>query len=249
MTQKDLKYYSSLLKKKYRESEKKFLVEGSKSVEEGINSNFHCEKIFATLEYLNNLKSKKRFKNNDLEILNKTELLKLADTVSPQGILGVFKIPYPKKIENIKTNIIVFIENISDPGNLGTIIRVCDWFGLDTILLSSNTVDVYNPKVIRSTMGSIFHIDVYEDINPDVLDQLKSIGYKIVCADVEGESIYQFKIPDKFVIAFSNETAGPSEKLLHKSEFKVTIPRKGKAESLNVAAAASIILSELSKLN
>jgi len=247
MTQDEIKYFSSLLRKKYRTIEKKYLVEGKKIVEEGINSKYFCEKIFVSQKFYANSRSKKLFKNKDFEVINRSELLRLTDTVNPQGIIGVFRIHEIKKIEHIKSNIIVFLENISDPGNLGTIIRICDWFGIDTILSSDNTVDAYNPKVIRSSMGSIFHLDIIDDFKVDSLDILKNKGYKLVCSDLRGDNLYDFKIQDKIIVAFSNEATGPSEELLNKSDYKVTIPKIGKAESLNVAAASAVILAELTK--
>lgn len=247
MTQDEIKYYSSLLKKKYRTAEKKFLAEGKKIVEEGMNSKYFCEKIFLSQKFYINTRSKKLFRDKDFEVINRSELSRLTDTVNPQGIIGLFRIHEIKKIEHIKSNIVVFLENISDPGNLGTIIRICDWFGIDTILSSDNTVDAYNPKVIRSSMGSIFHLDIIDDFKVDSLDIFKNKGYKLVCSDLSGDSLYNFKIQDKIIIAFSNETTGPSEELLSKSDFKVTIPKIGKAESLNVGAASAVILSELTK--
>jgi len=247
MTQDEIKYFSSLLRKKYRTIEKKYLVEGKKIVEEGINSKYFCEKIFVSQKFYANSRSKKLFKNKDFEVINRSELLRLTDTVNPQGIIGVFRIHEIKKIEYIKSNIIVFLENISDPGNLGTIIRICDWFGIDTILSSDNTVDAYNPKVIRSSMGSIFHLDIIDDFKVDSLDILKNKGYKLVCSDLRGDNLYDFKIQDKIIVAFSNEATGPSEELLNKSDYKVTIPKIGKAESLNVASASAVILAELTK--
>ncbi len=247
MTQNEIKYYSNLLKKKFRISEKKFLAEGRKIFEEGINSKYFCEKVFVSQKFYTNTRSKNLLKNKDVEVINKSELLRLTDTVNPQGIIGVFRIHEIKKIDHVKSNIIVFLENISDPGNLGTIIRICDWFGIDTILSSDNTVDVYNPKVIRSSMGSIFHIDIIDDFKVASLDNLKNKGYKLVCSDLKGSNLYDFKIADKIIIAFANEAMGPSEELLTKSDFKVTIPKIGKAESLNVASASAVILSELTK--
>jgi TrmH family RNA methyltransferase len=249
MTHEELKYYSSLLRKKYRATEKKFLAEGKKTVEEGIESNFFCEKIFVSQKFFDNTRSRKLFRRTDVEVLKKSELLRLTDTMTPQGITAVFRIPENKKIEEIKSNTIVYAENIADPGNLGTIIRICDWFGIETLLISDNTVDVYNSKVIRSSMGSIFHIDIIEDIDSNTLELLKENGYKLLCADLQGESLYNFDIPHKKIIAFSNEAAGPSEELLKRSDYKITVPKFGKAESLNVASASAIILSEIAKKN
>ena len=247
MTHEELKYYSSLLRKKYRASEKKFLAEGKRTVEEGIESNYFCEKIFVSQKFFDNTRSRKLFKRADVEILKKSELLRLTDTMTPQGISAVFRIPGNKKIEEIKSKTIVYAENIADPGNLGAIIRICDWFGIETLLVSDNTVDVYNSKVIRSSMGSIFHINIIEDIESKPLEILKKKGYKLLCSDLQGENLYDFDIPDKIIIAFSNEAVGPSEELLKKSDYKITIPKFGKAESLNVASASAIILSEIAK--
>jgi RNA methyltransferase, TrmH family len=249
MTHEELKYYSSLLRKKYRTTEKKFLAEGKKTVEEGIDGNFFCEKIFVSQKFFENTRSRKLFKRVEVEVLKKSELLRLTDTMTPQGITAVFRIPANKKIEEIKSNTIVYAENIADPGNLGTIIRICDWFGIETLLVSDNTVDVYNSKVIRSSMGSIFHINIIEDVEKNTLETLKKKGYKLLCADLQGENLYEFNVPAKKIIAFSNESAGPSEELLKKSDYKITIPKFGKAESLNVASASAIILSEMAKKN
>ena len=249
MTQDELKYYSSLLRKKYRTTEKKFLAEGKKTVEEGLGSNFFCEKIFVSQKFFENTRSRKLFKNVDVEVLKKSELLRLTDTMTPQGITAVFRISANKKLEDVKSETIVYLENIADPGNLGTIIRICDWFGIETLLVSDNTVDVYNPKVIRSSMGSVFHINIIEEVENNSLDLLKKKGYKLVCADLNGESLYEFSAPSKKIIAFGNEAAGLSEELLKKSDHKITIPKVGKAESLNVATASAIILSEIVKRN
>lgn len=248
ITKNELRYYSSLLKKKYRLKEKKFLVEGIKIVEEGLNSNYSCERIFIINEFF---ESKKQFLNSGLkkdipvEILKRSELQRLTETVTPQGVVAVFKIPGPKAFDEIKSNLIVYLESISDPGNLGTIIRTCDWFGVETILLSENSADVYNSKVVRASMGSIFHLDIINEININSLKLLKEKDYKVVCSDIYGDDIYNFKLPVKTIVSFCSEATGPSELLLQTSDFRVTIPKKGNAESLNVAAATAVILSEL----
>lgn len=247
MTQNELKYYSSLLRKKYRTAEKKFLVEGKRTIDEGLGSNFVCERIFVSQKFFENTRSRKLFKNINYEVLKKSELQRLTDTITPQGIIGIFRIPEKKKPETIKSKTIVYLENISDPGNLGTMIRICDWFGIETVLVSDNAVDIYNSKVIRSSMGSLFHIDVFEDVEIKTLETLKSRGYKIICSDLKGENIYDFSKPEKSVIAFCNEATGPTEGLLKMCDINLTIPKYGKAESLNVAIASGIILAELSK--
>lgn len=247
----ELKYYSSLLIKKFRTEEKKFLVEGTKIVEEGLNSNYECEAVFATASFIDsypeieNLIKKKTHKFYQLK---SQEFQRISDTKSPQGIAAVFIKPEKKKdINQIKDKKIVFLDNISDPGNLGTILRTSDWFGFNNVLISSQSVEYLNPKVIRASMGSIFHLDIFDEITESDLVKLKMLGYQLICSDLEGENVFDFKANKKFIITFSNESSGPSKELKNISDVFITIPKMGKAESLNVSSAAAIILSNLAK--
>lgn len=242
-----LKYFSSLLKKKYRDKENKFIIEGRKIFEEAVKSNFMPEIIFVTNnfyekeeEFLSQL-IKRRFK---VKKLKKNEFSKLTDTVNSQGIAAVFeKISKTKK--HFNSTQIIYLENISDPGNVGTILRNCDWFGRKEIILSKKCADIYNPKTIRASMGSIFHLNIFEGKDLSFLNELKSKNYKILSADLEGENLYKFKFPEKYILVFSSEAAGPSKELLKITDQKITIPKFGNAESLNVASASAVILSEI----
>jgi len=254
LTQKELKYYASLLQKKYRQEYHKFLVEGITLIQEAINSNYKCEIIISSYLYAqknNDVLNQLRNQNLRTEIINQTLFEKLCDTKTPQGITGVFLFPEINlnQRENIlKEKLIVALENISDPGNLGTILRNCDWFGFNNILLSPDCAEVFNPKVIRASAGSLFHVNFYEAANfYDRLINLKKSGYKIYCTDLDGKNIYEFKLSEKSIVVFSSEAHGPSDKLLEVSDLKITIPRFGNAESLNVASASAVVLSELSK--
>lgn len=247
----ELKYYSSLLKKKFRESRTKFIVEGKKSVYEGIESDFNCEIVFVTnkfaseeIQFVKNLESR----NFKVAVLKSANFKKVSDTKTPQGIAAVFEI---KKNEldllSFDDPLLVYLENISDPGNLGTIIRTCDWFGIQNIFLSKESSEIFNSKVIRASMGSVFHVNIFEDVALDKIAVLKKSGYEFLCSDLDGENIYDFKKGKHTLLFLANESRGPSEKLLTIIEKKVTIPGKGKAESLNVALASAIILAELAK--
>ena len=249
ISSRELKYYSSLLIKKYRVEENKFLVEGKKIVEDGLASNFNCEAIFATQAFIDSepeIINTAQRKSSKFYQIKSAEFQRLSDTRSPQGIAAVFS---PRKasknISDLKENMLILIDNISDPGNLGTILRTCDWFGFNFVLISKYSVEYLNPKVIRSSMGSIFHLNIFQDVNENDLSVLKENGYKFITTDLDGESIYKFKLPDKSIISFSNESSGPGEMLQKYSAHKITIPKIGKAESLNVASAAAIILSKL----
>jgi TrmH family RNA methyltransferase len=247
-----LRHFSSLLTKKFRLKENKFIVEGERSVIEGLNGNLNCEAVLFSREYFDQNKEKiELIKNKNLTtfILDSNEFKKISDTKSPQGIAGVF-IKKNIKITDLlpaTDNLIVLIDNISDPGNLGTIIRNCDWFGIKTIILSKNTVEYTNPKVLRSTMGSIFHIDIIEITDFFEVEKLKASGYDILCADTKGDIIFNYENKKKKIIVFSNEAHGPSEEILKYINNKITIPKIGNAESLNVASASAVILAELTK--
>ena len=247
----ELKYYSSLLKKKFRESEKKFIVEGKKSVYEEIESKFNCEIVFVTNkfsseedQFIKNLESR----NFKVAILKSVDFNKISDTKTPQGIAAVFEIKKNKlNLLSLDDQLLVYLENISDPGNLGTIIRTCDWFGIQNIFLSKDTSEIFNPKVIRSSMGSCFHVNIFEDVTLDEIAVLKKSGYEFLCGDIDGKNIYDLNRGKHTLLFLANESNGPSEKLLSIIDKKITIPGKGKAESLNVASALAIILAELTK--
>jgi len=247
----ELKYYSSLLKKKFRESEKKFIVEGKKSVYEGIESDYNCEIVFVTnkfatedVQFVKNLESR----NFKVAVLKSTDFNKISDTKTPQGIAAVFEIKKTKlNLISLDDPLLVYLENISDPGNLGTIIRTCDWFGIQNIFLSKESSEIFNPKIIRSSMGSVFHINIFEDVTLDEILVLKKSGYEFLCGDMDGENVYDITKGKQTLLFLANESRGPSEKLLTITDKKITIPGKGKAESLNVAAASAIILAELIK--
>ncbi len=242
----ELKYYSSLLKKKFRNQENKFIVEGIKTVNEGLISDYFCEAAFVTNQFIEkNIEVYETISDlgTKIFVLNNLEFGKISETVNPQGIAAVFN---KKKNNNnlaFDDNIIV-LENISDPGNVGTILRNCDWFGISDVVLSKNCADVYNPKTIRSTMGSLFHLNIYDEFELiPFLANLKNQNYKILCADLSGENIFEYHFPKKTVIVLANEAHGPSSELLSIVDKLITIPKFGKAESLNVASASAIILS------
>jgi len=253
ITRNELKYYSSLSQKKFRESELKFIVEGLKNVEEGLDSHYDCEIVLTTFEFAElhkNFLSDVKRKKIRIEILRSQDFIRISETKSPQGIAAVFRYAklkfYPDKTES---NVLVYLDNISDPGNLGTIIRTCDWFGINEILISKFSVDYLNPKAIRASMGSIFHLYIFEEVEPALLDDLKLNNYRIICSDLDGKNIYDYKFPDKIVLVFSNEATGPSEVVKTIADDVITIPKYGNAESLNVAIASAIILSKCVEKN
>ena len=250
LTKRELKYYSSLNKVKYRKIEQKFIVEGIKLVDEAINSIFDCEVIIATNSFAESHPDKlNKYKHTTIvQTISDYDFAIIADTQTPQGILAIMEIPLQRYIDETKDSTVVALENISDPGNVGTIIRTCDWFGIKDIIISSNSVDIYNPKVIRSTMGSLFHISIHISENIyGTLKALKQNGKSILCTNMNGENIYTAAKNKSSVLVFSNEAKGPTERLLEIADSTITIPKFGDAESLNVATAAAVIISEFVK--
>lgn len=251
LSKNQIKYYSSLLNKKQRHQEKKFIVEGLKLITDAIDSGFRCEIVISQKDFLDeNIGFVKFIEKNKINFdsAKAQDFEKLCDTKNPQGIVGVFNFKELTKTDFANEKLIVALENISDPGNLGTIIRNCDWFGVKNVVLSSDCAEIYNPKVVRSSAGSIFHLNLfYEDNFYGVLEEQKKTGYKILCADLNGENLYSFAQNEKMILALANEANGPTEKLLQICDLKITIPKKGNAESLNVASASAVLISQLTK--
>lgn len=244
-----LKYYANLNQKKYRLLEQKFLVEGHKLIIEALRAKLSCEAILTTVSFRDTNPSffkNQLLKDLTIELISHNELERISDTQTPQGIIGVFGVPKPKPVNLNKEKIIVALESISDPGNMGTIIRTSDWFGISSIIASNDSAETFNPKVIRSSAGSAFHLSVIEVENfYGELEHLKQNNFKILVTDLRGEDLYGFSKPEKSVIVFSSEAHGPSQELINLADHVLTIPKKGKAESLNVASSAAVFLSEL----
>jgi len=234
----------SLQHKKFRIEHGFFLVEGIKSVKEFIDSAYQIEAIYHTYTFDPNLLKLSRKINFQGISLN--DLEKISTLKTPQDIVALVKIPeWPVLTQAIlKQKFSIVLDGIQDPGNMGTIIRTADWFGIKHIICSEDTVDVYNPKVIQATMGSLSRINVYYiDLQPF----LSKINMPAFGALLDGTNIYQTNFGDEGLIVMGNEGNGLRPeivKLVHKA---ITIPRIGKAESLNVGIATAIFCSEINR--
>ncbi len=249
LSKNQINYITSLSRKKVREEEQKFVLEGWHALEEALKSNFTIELIAATMEsaskHKDMLASAREQAIRVFEI-TETQLAKISETVNSQGVIAVVHQRH-WSIDEIpldKGKMVVACERINDPGNLGTIIRTCDWFGTDAILLSDGSVSLYNEKVVRSTAGSIFHIPIIENVHlENSLPQLQQFGWKLCITVLDGDSsIITFHYPDKTILVFGSEAHGISKPLVEIADFRITIPAYGKAESLNVSAACSAAL-------
>lgn len=235
LTNNDTKLINSLVKKKFRQKYNKFVVEGVKNIKEVLNSSIYVEKIYSIDDTFNDFPSKNI-------LITERELKKISQLVTPNTALAVCEIPQEKNIQ--KNGFIIALYDIRDPGNLGTIIRMADWFGIQQIVCSKETVDLYNPKVIQSTMGSFIRVQInYTDLE----EFFETYSHPILGTFMDGENLYKTKLPEKAVLLMGNEANGISEKLESFVTQRLSIPRMGKlqqTESLNVAMATSIILGE-----
>ena len=235
LTKNDIKLIKNLRTKKHRILNGMFIVEGRKSIIDFIDSGFSLVKLFSVNEHFNNLNSLK---------LSYFDLKKISHLKNPDDHLAIFKIPNSKKINEKK--LIIGLEKINDPGNLGTIIRTCDWFGIKDIICSKNSVDCYNSKVVQASMGSLSRVNVtYLDLK----EYLKSKSFTKSATFLDGKSIYESAISlSSGIILFGNEANGISSEIEKIIDKKITIPRFNNSkypESLNLASSVSIILSEI----
>lgn len=231
-----IKLITSLQHKKYRSSNKLFFVEGVKAISELLDSNYKLEHLYTTQNDFDDVP-------NDIKtVITANELKKITALATPNSCLAVFKIPIEKPL--METGLIVMLDAIRDPGNLGTILRLCDWYGVQQVICSIETVDIYNPKVVQATMGSLTRINInYLDLNK-FLQQTK---LPIFGTFMDGQNIYQIGLPQHGIIVMGNEANGISSELEKLIQNRISIPRFGKlqkTESLNVATATAIILSE-----
>jgi len=234
-----IKLITSLQQKKYRKQEQLFFVEGVKGVQELLDSNFELVNLYTTkLDFTDVDKSK-------VHTITEAELKKISALASPNTCLAVFKIPKP--FNNELNGLIVALDDVRDPGNLGTIIRLCDWFGVKTLFCSEESVDVYNPKVVQATMGSISRVNViYGNLEQFILkSKLPIFG-----TFMDGSTIYKEKLPREGIIVMGNEANGISKNIENLIAKRLSIPKFGDVqatESLNVATATAIVLSEFKR--
>ena len=237
------KTVKKLNSKSQREKNKMYILEGARLVHDAISNGAKIEYVIISSDY----------KGETPEGVNVYEFDKklfddIKDTQNSQGIIAVAKIEsndfLPEKLNDKK--LIVYLDGISDPGNMGTIIRTCDGAGVDMIVLSDNCTDIYSPKTIRSTMSSIYNIPVCFDKNQkETINILKENGFNIICTDLKATKYhYELDLTQKCVIVIGNEANGINDDLLNSSDINTKIPIIGKCESLNAAVACSIMVYE-----
>ena len=231
-----IKLITSLAQKKYRQQHGLFVVEGLKGIEEFLDSSASLHSLYALPGYFETEKS--RFEVSDRE-LKKISFLK-----TPQKALAVFHIP--EAGEELNQGLTLVLDEVRDPGNLGTIIRYCDWYGIQNVVCSKQTVDCYNPKVVQATMGSLTRVTIhYKDLE----NYLKSAKRPVYGAFMEGAPVYGQPLPEDAILVLGNEANGISKEVEALVQHKIAIPRFGthETESLNVAVAGAILVSEFKR--
>ncbi|MEP7142831.1 MAG: RNA methyltransferase [Ferruginibacter sp.] len=238
------KYIQSLHHKKFRDMQDAFIAEGSKVVMDLLNSpKIVCERVLGNEAWLKeNEPDIKKYFRGPLEAIEDYELQKISALTTPSRVLAVFKKPQQGLID-VKGKITLVLDTIQDPGNLGTIIRIADWFGVQAIICSENCADPYNPKVVQSTMGSIGRVDMMYTELIEWLKKNKSVT--IYAAALDGKNMSGLKGLKEGIIVIGNESRGISGDIMQMANEKITIPKIGYAESLNAAVAAGIILSHV----
>ncbi len=239
LSKNQIKLINSLFQKKFRNKYNLFVAEGEKSINEIIKSNVKIKNIYGLKTF------KDKYPELKIEEISQSELKKISFLKSPNQVLGLFEIP---EMDNLKNKgLTLVLDEINDPGNLGTIIRLCDWFGVSQLVCSTNTVDYLNPKVVQSTMGSLSRVSiVYTDIEAFLINEKRPV----YGAFLEGENIYKNKISTNAVLVMGNEANGISSSIEKIISNKITIPQFGdnqNTESLNVAMATAILLSEFKR--
>lgn len=254
----ELKYLRSLSQKKIRQQEKRFLLEGWRALREALNAGVRIHLVAVLPRFLDDPDYAKiieeiRERNIELKELSEAELKSVSETVHAQGVIAIVDIVATGLTERTlrRASLIVAADAITDPGNLGSIVRTCDWFGVDILLLGKGSVELHNEKVVRSTVGSLFNLTVVENVDlSQTLPDLKRVGFSVIAVSGDGDVSYdKVEFEAKGVFLFGSEAHGVSQAVRSLSDTVIKIPKRGRAESLNVGVACGIILAHIRSRN
>ena len=239
LSKNELKYIQSLCQKKQRQAEGLFIAEGTKLVDELLHSHYRLQKLYALEEWAQQYKG-----HAPLTIISDIELGKISSLQTPNQVLAIVEQKPPAGEPQLNHQLTLVLDGIQDPGNLGTIIRIADWFGIKQVVASGDTVELYNPKVIQSTMGSFIRVNLWYRSLPEFL---ATASIPVYGALLNGKNMHNEPPVTEGLLVIGNESKGISKELLPYISHPITIPRLGGAESLNAAVAAGIIVSHLTK--
>lgn len=237
LSKSDISNIKSLHHKKIRKEKLEFVVEGEKCVNELLKSDYPIIQLYHTRDWKNTSATK-------ATLIKPNELQRISTLSTPNKVLAVVKQKdtHFKNYEAEKINI--YLHDIKDPGNLGTIIRIADWFGIKNIYLSHNSVEIYNPKCVQATMGSLFRVNCVYGQTEKILTAAKKSHAKIIAADVKGKNLYAYTKTQHTLLVMGSESHGLPMDVITLCDENISIPAYGNAESLNVAVAAGIICAE-----
>ena len=247
LTNNDIKYIRSLSQKKYRQKYNNFVIEGEKMILETIFfAPDRLVKLYCLPEFKNKYNKDLSLFDEKIEVISLRELKKISNLKTPNQGLALIEIE-KENIEDIrKFNFVLYLDDIRDPGNMGTIIRTADWFNVDCIIVSKDSVDIYNPKVLQSSMGSIFRISVFKCDFERLKELFGDKTMKSYGMLMNGESIYEAEYDFPLVVVIGNESRGISDEIISKLDKKITIPRFNQhTESLNASIATAVVVSEV----
>ena len=234
-----IKFVKSLQQKKQRILNKSFVVESTKNVLEILDSSYEVSHIFATSRWIDSNKISSRTEINEV---TKIDLKKISGLKTPSEVIAIVKIPELQNNFDF-SGVNIALDNIKDPGNFGTIIRTCDWYGIKNIYCSENSVDLYNPKLVQSTMGSISRVNVFYTNLNQMISNLEDCVV-VYSTAINGTDIRECKVSENSLIVFGNESHGISQEIINLTKEKITITKKGQAESLNVSVSVGVILNK-----
>jgi len=250
-TKAEISFVKSLHLKKFRDEHLKFVVEGPKLVQEAVNSIFSVDCIYTIdIALLSDFKLNEATK---IVVVSDKELDQISGLQTPNKLVAIINYNIPATVQaQLLNGLTIVLDQISDPGNLGTIIRVAEWFGAKSIICSNDTVDVYNPKVVQASMGSVFRLPVnYTDIETLLGNEFVQMHLPVVGATLSGVSLYDTSFDKDMIIVFGNESRGVSHKIknLLTQSVKIDSAVTSQAESLNVSAAVSVFCAEYLRQN
>ncbi len=239
LSKNELKYIQSLCQKKQRQSEGLFIAEGTKLADELLQSHYRVRKLYALEDWV-----KEHATAVSVTTVTEIELEKISGLQTPNQVLAIVEQKTPPSEPGLNNQLTLVLDGIQDPGNLGTIIRIADWFGIKQVVASEDTVELYNPKVIQSTMGSFTRVNFWYR---SLYTFLETATIPIYGALLNGKNMHGEPPVTEGLLVIGNESKGISKELLPFISHPITIPRLGGAESLNAAVAAGIIVSHLKK--
>ena len=237
MSKKEMKLIRSLKNKKERNEHGLFVVEGIKTVKELLSSPIKPHSVYA-VKKIDGI-------DHPANIVSPGEFAKMSSMKNPQGILACARKPsHTLNLNELKNELTLALCGVRDPGNMGSIVRTADWFGIKNVVCSDDTCDIYNPKALSAAMGSAFRVKVHYTNPETFLSSAKTAGMPVYAAVMDGENLYKTKLSPRGIIIMGNESKGIDNKIKALACIKISIPSFGSAESLNAALACAVICSE-----